>query len=166
MPIHWHAGAPIATNIPVPLLDASQASKPEPRESEVAEAPLPDRAEPVAEQRSSCSNRSSRSLDVERASLLWGSAGSWCWRNRERAPQSGQGTQRGRARRAGAGAVERLSAQGHSGTQRRAPLPGSLALPSHASEEGHAKRPRGYRDCGENLGGPRTPLNLILGELH
>ena len=37
----------------------------EPRESEVADAPLLDRAEPVAEQRSSPRRRLSRSLDVE-----------------------------------------------------------------------------------------------------
>lgn len=42
----------------------------EPRESEVADAPLLDRAEPVAEQRSSPRRRLSRSLDVEMSSLF------------------------------------------------------------------------------------------------
>lgn len=42
----------------------------------MAEALLPDRAEPVAEPRSSFRSRLSRSLDVERASLFCVSAGS------------------------------------------------------------------------------------------
>lgn len=64
--------------LPVPIRDASQPRELEPRESEVAEAPLPDRPDPAAEQRSSSSKRSSRSLDVERASLLWASDCSSC----------------------------------------------------------------------------------------
>lgn len=68
--------APNATHRPVPLLDAPQPSELEPRESEAAEAPLLDRADPSAEQRSSRSRRPSRSLDVERASLFWVSGGS------------------------------------------------------------------------------------------
>lgn len=82
---------PRATNAPVPLLGASQPSALEPRESEVAEAPLPDRADPVAEQRSPCSRRSSRPLEAERASLFWVLAGSPCFRA-ERTLQSDQHT--------------------------------------------------------------------------
>lgn len=55
----------------------------EPRESEVADAPLLDRAEPVAEQRSSPRRRLSRSLDVEMASLFWVSEGSLHFRDRK-----------------------------------------------------------------------------------
>lgn len=88
-------GAPSANNIPAPLLDVVQPSEPEPRESDVAEAPLPDRADPVAEHRSSCSKRSSRPLDVERASLFRASAGSSCFGNREKTTQSGLSAQNG-----------------------------------------------------------------------
>ena len=79
-------GAPSTTYVPAPLLDASQPSEPEPREQEVAEAPLPDGAEPAAEQRSSCSRRRSRPLDTDRASLLWASLGLSYFGNREETP--------------------------------------------------------------------------------
>jgi hypothetical protein len=72
------------SNVPAPLRDTSQPRELEPRESEVAEAPLPDSAEPVAEQRSSFSRRLSRSLDVDRASLFWVSEGSLHFRDREK----------------------------------------------------------------------------------
>lgn len=62
--------------LPAPLWDVPKPSELEPRESEVADAPLLDRAEPVAEQRSSPRRRLSRSLDVEMASLFWVSEGS------------------------------------------------------------------------------------------
>lgn len=73
----------LSTNIPAPLWDVSQPSELEPRESEVADAPLLDRAEPVAEQRSSPRRRLSRSLDVEMASLFWVSEGSLHFRDRK-----------------------------------------------------------------------------------
>lgn len=68
--------APGTPHIPGPLLDASQPREPEPREQEVAEARLPDSAEPVAEQRSPCSSRWRKPLDEDRASLFGASAGS------------------------------------------------------------------------------------------
>lgn len=81
-----HSDAPSATDIPVPLGDASQPCEPEPREQEVAEAPLPESAEPAAEQTSACSRRWSRPLDAERASLFWASAGSSPFGDREETP--------------------------------------------------------------------------------
>lgn len=68
--------APGVPHVPGPLLDASQPREPEAREQEVAEAWLPDSAEPVAEQRSPCSRRCSKPLDEESESLFWASAGS------------------------------------------------------------------------------------------
>lgn len=82
-PLPRDSGAPVA-DVPVPLLDTSQPRELEPRESEVAEAPLLDRADPAAEQRSSRSRRSSKSLDVERASLFWASEGSSRFGDRRR----------------------------------------------------------------------------------
>lgn len=73
----------LSTNIPAPLLDVLQPSELEPRESEVADAPLLDSADPVAEQRSSPRRRLSRSLDVEMASLFWVSEGSLHFRDRK-----------------------------------------------------------------------------------
>lgn len=60
----------------------SQPRELEPSESEVADAPLLDSAEPVAEQRSSPRRRLSRSLEVEMASLFWVSEGSLHFRDR------------------------------------------------------------------------------------
>lgn len=72
----------LSIDIPAPLRDVSQPSELEPSESEVADAPLLDRAEPVAEQRSSPRRRLSRSLEVEMASLFWVSEGSLHFRDR------------------------------------------------------------------------------------
>lgn len=77
---------PNTTHRPVPLLDTPQPGELEPRESEAAEAPLLDGADSPAEQRSSRSRRSSRSLDAERASLFWASEGPSCCRNWEQTP--------------------------------------------------------------------------------
>lgn len=145
-PTPWDLGAAGTTTIPVPLLDVSQPSETEPRESEAAEAPLPDRADPVAEHRSSCSKRSSRPLDVERASLIRASAGSSRFGNREKIAQSGLGAQSG-AR----GSSTVLSTQGRSGTEPSAVLLRSLALPSRANEEGPMNTSRSYWDYGHTL---------------
>lgn len=65
--------------LPVLLPDMPQPLEPEPRDSAAADTPLPEEAEPVPEQASSCSKMSSRTLDMESSSLFWASIGDSAW---------------------------------------------------------------------------------------
>lgn len=70
--------------LPVLLPDMSQPLDPDPRDSAAADTPLPDEAEPVPEHASSWSKMSSRTLDMESASLFWASIGDSAWRQERR----------------------------------------------------------------------------------
>lgn len=73
----------------------------------MTEAPLPDGAEPMAEQRSSRSRRCSRPLGVHRASLLWPSLGLSHFGNREETPSQVSGLHQTLRDTAGAPSLDR-----------------------------------------------------------
>lgn len=67
--------------LPVLLPEIPQPLDPDPNDSAAADTPLPDEAEPVPEHASSWSKMSSKSLDIESASLFWASIrdSTWGW---------------------------------------------------------------------------------------